>query len=244
MKNLLTSYFLKLGDETGQENIKAILKFLDDRGRKAFYLDCGCGDGELTLKLAKKIGTKKIFGVEILSSKAACARQKGIEVFGGDLNKEISFPDHSFDVITAIQVIEHLYDLDTFVSELKRMLKPGGCLVISTPNLASWHNIFALLLGHQPSTGPHISKQFSIGFHPLHKEYRKVTPKQEIEEVKEHIKVLTYRSLKKFFSSYGFQIDKEALCGCYPFSGRVARFLSQTDKWHAVNIVLRLNTGQ
>lgn len=183
MKNLLTNYYLRLGEEVRKESIKAIFDFLDDIDPEASYLDCGCGDGELTLELAKKIGTK-------------------------------------------------------------RMLKPNGYLVVSTPNLASWHNVFALLLGMQPSAGPDVSKQFSIGFHPLYEEHKKTHPKQGIEEVKEHIKILTYRSLRKLFLSYGFEIEKEAFCGYYPFSGRVARFFSKEDNWHTVNVALRLKICQ
>jgi len=44
----------------------------------------------------------------------------------------------------------------TFVTELHRILVPHGYLIIDSPNLASWHNVFALVLGIQPFSGPNL----------------------------------------------------------------------------------------
>lgn len=60
-------------------------------------------------------------------------------------------------------VIEHLFDTDNFVSESFRILKPGGYTIVSTVNLASWHNIFALILGYQPFDFANISIKGTIG---------------------------------------------------------------------------------
>jgi 2-polyprenyl-3-methyl-5-hydroxy-6-metoxy-1,4-benzoquinol methylase len=76
-----------------------------------------------------------------MSDLADKARDRGIEIVGHDLNHFFTLPDHSVDVVTANQVIEHLADTDQFVSELRRVLRPSGTLVVSTNNLASWHNI-------------------------------------------------------------------------------------------------------
>jgi 2-polyprenyl-3-methyl-5-hydroxy-6-metoxy-1,4-benzoquinol methylase len=59
-------------------------------------------------------------------------------------------------------MIEHLRDTDGFMIELQRVLKPGGIAVISTNNLASWHNIVALMLGAQPFPAD-VSSNFAIG---------------------------------------------------------------------------------
>ena len=53
----------------------------------------------------------------------------------------------AFDVVHANQVIEHVFDLDRFVSEIKRVLAPGGRAIICTENIASWHSVAALFLG-------------------------------------------------------------------------------------------------
>jgi SAM-dependent methyltransferase len=67
-----------------------------------------------------------------------------------DLNDGLPFDDERFDVVVSNQVLEHLADTDAFVSEVARVLRPGGVAAVSTENLASWHNIAALLLGWQP----------------------------------------------------------------------------------------------
>jgi len=71
--------------------------------------------------------------------------------------------DASFDVVHANPVIEHVFDLDRFVSEIKRVLAPGGRAIICTENLASWHNVAALFLGFQPFSTTNISETRPIG---------------------------------------------------------------------------------
>ena len=68
-----------------------------------------------------------------------------------DLNKKFPIKDNSVDVVVSDQVIEHLTDVvDNFVKEIFRILKPEGYAVISTENLSSWNNLFALLFGYGP----------------------------------------------------------------------------------------------
>ena len=96
-------------------------------------------------------------GIEIDKSQAGKAAARGIEAITGDLNHKFELEDAIADGVIANQVIEHLYDTDNLLSEIWRVLKPGGVLVVSTEHLASWHNIFALLLGWQPFSLTNIS---------------------------------------------------------------------------------------
>jgi len=68
----------------------------------------------------------------------------------------------SFDVVFANQVIGHLYETDLFLKEIYRMLKNGGYTIISTPNLAGFHNIFSLIFGKQPFPA-HASNEVILG---------------------------------------------------------------------------------
>lgn len=61
-----------------------------------------------------------------------------------------------------LDVIEHLFDIDRLLFEVKRMLKPGGIAVITTSNLASWYNRLSLLFGWQPFW-TEVSTKFVIG---------------------------------------------------------------------------------
>ena len=117
----------------------------------AKLLDVGCGDGMVTLKFAKEIGTKNISGIEIVQENIDKAIAIGIDAHLGDLNQRLPFENESFDVIIASHVIEHVYDTDTFLKEVYRNLKVGGYVVVATPNLAAWLHIFFLIFGKQPT---------------------------------------------------------------------------------------------
>ncbi len=82
--------------------------------------------------------------------------EKNIDVVITDASKPFPFTDGTFDFVIANQVIEHVTDTDTFIKEVYRILRPGGVCICSTPNLASFHNIFCLILGYQPFTS-HVS---------------------------------------------------------------------------------------
>lgn len=239
---IISNYLKHIGFLAGNNRNKSVLDLLP-HGKNIKYLDLGCGDGYLTIQRAKKIGTDFIFGNEIIQSEAKKAEQKNIKVNKEDLNAILSYRNNEFDVVTATQVIEHLNNVDVFISEIYRILKPNGVIIVSTENLASWHNIFALILGLQPSTGPWISEKFSIGFHPLHREHIKVYENNSSHhhlEQNPHTRVMTYRAMKKLFKSYKFKIVDERTMGYYPFPPFLSDVLAYVDKWHAVGVILKL----
>ena len=110
---------------------KNILNFLEENS-DAVFLDLGCDDGKWTMEMAKKINTDKVFGVEIIESRASEAKKSGVNVVVSDLNEIFPFENDMFDVIHADQVIEHVAFVDNFISEIYRVLKPGGYIVIGT----------------------------------------------------------------------------------------------------------------
>jgi len=75
----------------------------------------------------------------------------GIKTFHCDLSRDpISLPSESIDLITALEVIEHLVNTDHVLREVYRVLKKGGHFLITTPNLAGWINRITILFGYQP----------------------------------------------------------------------------------------------
>lgn len=95
-------------------------------------LDVGAGDGTLAGRLCAEG-----FDVKAVDLVTADFQQGDIEIQSANLNHGIPFADAQFAVVVATEVIEHLENPWFFVRELYRITKPGGVVVISTPNLAN-----------------------------------------------------------------------------------------------------------
>lgn len=108
-------------------------------------LDVGCATGYIA-RLLQVIG-HEVTGIELNAQMAAEARAKGIDVLEHDLEEPLTLADHSFDVVHACEIIEHLFDTEGLLRELRRVLVPGGVLILSTPNLNSLANRFRVLRG-------------------------------------------------------------------------------------------------
>ncbi len=121
MKRYLQRLYNKT-EKNNEVNIFSLLEF----NPNAVLLDCGCGDGEFTLRVASKIGTQDIFGIEIVEDLVYKAKQRGAIVKQADLNRRFPFEKETIDVVCANQIIEHLSDTDNFISEIYRILKWGG----------------------------------------------------------------------------------------------------------------------
>lgn len=94
-------------------------------------LDVGCATGKF-LAMARDIGWH-VYGVEVSQYAAEMAASLGIPVHCGTIENN-PYPAGFFDLITVFDVLEHLIDLKTFMREVKRLLKPGGHLLIYSPN--------------------------------------------------------------------------------------------------------------
>lgn len=106
-------------------------------------LDVGCGNGRF-LSTMRTLGWE-VEGVEFSEAGVNAARMSGLSVHHGDL-ASAAFPDASFDLVTARHVIEHIPAPHAFIGEIARVLKPGGRLVVETPNSAAlgrqWFNTY------------------------------------------------------------------------------------------------------
>lgn len=113
-------------------------------------LDVAAGSGYIAEALARQ--GWEVSAVEISPELAEQARARGIpDVRVHDLAAgPLPFEDGAFGAVFAGEIIEHLVDTDGFLSELGRVLAPGGVLVLTTPNLASFENRVRLALGRYP----------------------------------------------------------------------------------------------
>jgi SAM-dependent methyltransferase len=97
---------------------------------QARILDAGCGSGRNMIELARH-GT--VTGVELSDTSVALARERHAgEVVAGSV-LEMPFAEDSFDLATSLDVIEHLEDDLAVLRELRRVVAPGGCLLVTVP---------------------------------------------------------------------------------------------------------------
>lgn len=97
-------------------------------------LDVGCGRG-LFLDEAKKRGWE-VYGTELSEETTKICREKGINMYYGSLH-ENCFDAESFDVITSLEVIEHINTPKNEIKSFKKLLRIGGLVYITTPNFNS-----------------------------------------------------------------------------------------------------------
>jgi SAM-dependent methyltransferase len=101
-----------------------------DMPRDAAVLDAGCGSGRNMVEL-RRYGT--VTGIELSPPSVQVARERGVgEVLEGSV-LEMPFADDSFELAVSLDVIEHLHDDRCALRELRRVVAPGGRLLVTVP---------------------------------------------------------------------------------------------------------------
>ncbi len=166
-------------------------------------LDIGCGNGFFLRNLEQRLSSARfeLHGVDFSKFEIERAqtdpRHSKIRFFQANAEKGLDFPESHFDVIFSGEVIEHLYDPDTFLDQIFRILKPGGTLVLTTPNLLSWLNRILAVLGIQPVTYEASVRDARLGFGFLKALKKDTVPAG-------HIRLLTYLALHDLVRRAGF----------------------------------------
>lgn len=135
-----------------QVRLKIILSLIGT-GRKV--LDIGCYSGVVSSLIAKN--GNDVYGVDLSEPSVELAKKKGIKAYVIDAEHILPFPADFFDTVFAGEIIEHIFDTDRVLEEIKRVLKPDGHLVLTTPNLASLGRRLLLFLGKNPLTETSLS---------------------------------------------------------------------------------------
>ena len=112
--------------------LKNKVNLINSKSAKGSLLDIGAGTGDF-LATAKKDGWQ-IKGIEPSAKAKSIAKSKDV-AFAESLEE---LPSQSFDVITMWHVLEHVPNLDEYLSELKRLIKPNGTIVVAVPNYKSF----------------------------------------------------------------------------------------------------------
>ncbi len=129
----------------------------NERGR---LLDVGCGSGQLVIALARQFD--ELIGIDISDARIgrACGvlranypelmRKVHFNTVVGD--GSLPFADESFDVVVACVILEVVPDVFVAVDEMRRVCKPGGCLVVSVANVCYIKHAAGMLAGRIPVT--------------------------------------------------------------------------------------------
>jgi len=137
-------------DQTCSELLLLIDSSFDRDSNDISFLDVGCFDGLLLQKIKEK--TKwKLTGIEPNGVAVKSALEKGLNVYNGSAEDPLEniSAETKFDIIFLGQTIEHLQTPLQTVKLLSNLLKPGGELIISTPNINSFQiNLFGPTWSH------------------------------------------------------------------------------------------------
>jgi 2-polyprenyl-3-methyl-5-hydroxy-6-metoxy-1,4-benzoquinol methylase len=110
-------------------------------------LEFGAGTGTLIARLTAEIAVGALTGADLLPRPEGIPHH--VDWIQADLNVPLPCADASFDAIISTEVIEHLENPRAVFRELSRLLRPGGSLLLTTPNQESIRSLAALILrGH------------------------------------------------------------------------------------------------
>lgn len=178
---------------------KISLKILSHILKKgATFLDAGCGNGMFLQRVKEKFPEVNLRGADYSQAEVREARKQGLDVKRADFGKNIPFKSSEFDAVYAAELIEHLYDPDLFLEESNRVLKKGGYLIITTPNLCAWFNRVLMPLGIQPLFLEPSTKSKLVGAGFLKRFKQDPWPVG-------HIRIFTLAALQDMLFMYGFK---------------------------------------
>ena len=148
-KNKKIDYDFLKNDKDISERMELLLGFFK-KFRPSRILDIGCGSGYLG-HLLKQLDSNVIMHGFDVSEHAVSQIKSYDKAYFCDLDKsDIPEDNSSFDMIVCSEVLEHIYDVDHCLNEIKRILIPGGKAIITTPNFSYWKYRTYCLIGKMP----------------------------------------------------------------------------------------------
>jgi len=136
--------------------------WLDDLVRPGLdVLDVGCGDGSRYGEALVRGGIV-LHGIDVSQVAVDEARTRGVQAVRGGLEERLPFDDGRFDAAICLEVLEHLVDPEFAAREIHRILRPGGSVLVSVPNVAHWRSRaeLALLGRFDPKGSPVTARRY------------------------------------------------------------------------------------
>jgi len=178
------------GPDRAHRQAEMLAQVLAAAPAPALILDVGCGDGFAIGVAARRNLAHRFVGLDWSAASLTRAAERGLTLLRAELDTGLPVTSGSVDVVIMSEVIEHLVDTDAAIEEAHRVLKPGGSLLLSTPNLAAWYNRGLLALGIQP-----VFSEVSL---------RSVFGRPG-SQVAGHLHMFTRRALVEFLTAYGLE---------------------------------------
>jgi SAM-dependent methyltransferase len=175
--------------EGAHERVEQILRD-STRGR---LLDVPAGHGALAVGL-KQLGFE-VFGCDLYPQ---IFDAEGIEIKAGNLDDKLPYDDRSFDYVVCIEGLEHIENPANAVREFSRLLKPGGTLVVSVPNIMNIEERLKWLFAG-----------YTSHFKPLSPEARSAIAREYggMEEVALHVNPIGYSEVRYLLEKNGFELE-------------------------------------
>lgn len=150
-------------DFFGYERNRILPEFFPPTERHEKVLDLGCGSGQVAAYLKKQ--GYRIWGIDISKRAVSLAKKLKIgEFLVGDIEEKLPYRPSFFDIVFWGDGIEHVFEPEKVLKEVKRVLKPGGRVIISCPNMAFWiYRWHYLKTGTIPHTEGHQCEPWQTG---------------------------------------------------------------------------------
>ena len=140
---------LSSGPDRARRQARMLADVLRGFASPAVIVDVGCGDGSALAAAKEHNPAHRFAGIDWSADALRQAQSCGLTVVRATVTG-LPVADGAADVVIMSELIEHLVDPDGAVAEVRRVLRPGGSLLLSTPNLAAWYNRGLLAFGIQP----------------------------------------------------------------------------------------------
>ncbi len=129
------------------------------------YVDIGCGTGKMLEEMTKWRKWKKVLGLDGASEALGFCRKRGVGVVKkADFEKKLPLGNTSVDVISSLDVVEHIRKDTALIREFYRVLKPGGLVIVTVPAYKWLWTYWDDILKHKRRyTGKEIRRKFERG---------------------------------------------------------------------------------
>ena len=180
-------------------------RIVADRDRIDTIVDLGCGRGAFVAALGDELGASEIHGVELTDRYREETTERGVTLHTLDLESDpLPFGDEDVDLVISFGLLEHLTWYDHVLEESHRVLRDDGWLWLAVPNLGSYLNRLALLVGYQPRN-VELSTRRAVGLFPAYPHEKPIG----------HVHAPTYRALRELVVDTGFIPESAAAVSPY-----------------------------